>query len=46
VFGLDGRHVGGPGTRGLDRFVVRYLSNGTVVVDLTQLHAGPAAPGG
>lgn len=45
LFDLDGRHVAGPGMRGLDRFIVRYLADGTVAVDLTQLQEGLAASG-
>jgi len=35
LFSLDGRHLAGPGQRGLVTFPVKYLSGGTVIVDLT-----------
>jgi Rieske Fe-S protein len=41
IFGLNGAHLAGPGVRGLDRFPVRYLADGTVAIDLTRLHATP-----
>ena len=41
LFGYDGTHLAGPGERGLDRFPVRYLADGTVAVDLTNLQAAP-----
>lgn len=38
LFSLHGQHLGGPGTRGLVSFPVKYLPNGTVIVDLTAAH--------
>jgi hypothetical protein len=37
LFSLDGLHLAGPGLRGLNRFPVGYLPDGSVVVDLTGL---------
>ncbi len=37
LFSLDGQHLAGPGNRGLNRFPLGYLPNGSVVVDLTGL---------
>lgn len=41
LFSLEGQHLAGPGHRGLLRFPVGYLPDGSVVVDLTR--AQPAA---
>ncbi len=42
LFSLDGLHLAGPGHRGLNRFPVGYLPDGSVVVDLTRIQqAGP-----
>lgn len=38
LFSLDGQHLAGPGTRGLVSFPVKYLPDGTVIVDLTAAH--------
>lgn len=38
LFSLDGRHLAGPGQRNLDTFPIQYRPDGTVVVDLTELH--------
>lgn len=38
LFSLDGQHLAGPGTRGLVSFPVKYLLDGTVIVDLTAAH--------
>lgn len=37
LFSLDGRHLAGPGERSLDQFPIRYLPDGTIVVDVTNL---------
>lgn len=45
LFSLDGQHLAGPGQRGLDRFPVRYLPDGTVAADLTELQTTSGAAG-
>ena len=45
LFSLDGQHLAGPGQRGLDRFPLRYLPDGTVAADLTELQATSGAAG-
>jgi Rieske Fe-S protein len=41
LFSLDGQHLDGPGERGLYRFPVAYLLDGSVVVDLTRMSVAP-----
>jgi Rieske Fe-S protein len=45
LFSLDGQHLAGPGQRGLDRFPLRYLPDGTVAADLTELQTTSGAAG-
>jgi hypothetical protein len=45
LFSLDGQHLAGPGQRGLDRFPLRYLPDGTVAADLTKLQTTSGAAG-
>ena len=40
LYSIDGAHLVGPGTAGLSRFPVRIDSDGTLLVDLTNLTAG------
>ncbi|MGH8926278.1 MAG: hypothetical protein ACRDWA_16870 [Acidimicrobiia bacterium] len=44
LFSLDGHHLAGPGRRGLTRFPVGYLPDGSVVVDLTRLEPTSPSP--
>jgi Rieske Fe-S protein len=44
LFSLDGQHLAGPGHRSLITFHVKYLPDGTVVVDLTAVRVGGGTP--
>lgn len=43
LFSLDGQRLAGPGERDLDQFPIRYLPDGTLVVDVTNLQSTQAA---
>jgi hypothetical protein len=44
LFSLDGLHLTGPGHRGLNRFPVGYLPDGSVVPDLTGIELSAPSP--